>query len=42
MCSMRAPLLDPKQRPRTLAAWLWVVVAILVIVVAAGTVVGRV
>jgi hypothetical protein len=38
---MRRPLLDPRQRPRTLVAWLWVVVAILVIVVAAGSVVAR-
>jgi hypothetical protein len=38
---MRAPLLDPRQRPRSLAAWLWIVVALLVIIVAAGSVVAR-
>lgn len=38
---MRAPRLDPRQRPRTLVGWLWLVVAVLVIVLAAGSVVDR-
>lgn len=38
---MRTPLLDPRRRPRTLVGWLWVVAAILVLVVAAGSVVAR-
>ena len=41
MSAMRAPRLDPKQRPRSLVGWLWLVVAVLVIVLAAGSVVSR-
>jgi len=38
---MRSPL-DPKRRPSTLVAWLWFVAAVLVLVVAAGSVVARI